>query len=97
MFDKPTTWFFPELLRKQTVSATIEPYTAEIIAATIDESYVAPNEMARLVNYTGIQTGFEITMTPMMWAGVAMIAAARVLAVFYGKSGKKGGVKKRRR
>ncbi|MDD3410248.1 MAG: prealbumin-like fold domain-containing protein [Eubacteriales bacterium] len=71
--------------------------TEETIRLTVDESYVVPNEMARLVNYTGIQTGFAITMTPVMWAGVAMVAVAGVLAVCYGKSGKKGRVKKRRR
>ncbi len=71
--------------------------TEETIRLTIDESYVVPDEMARVINYTGIQTGFEITMTPVMWAGVAMIAVAGVLAVCYGKSGKKGRGKKRRR
>lgn len=42
--------------------------------------------MPRLVNYKDgevIQTGFEMAMTPVMWAGVAMALAGAVLAARY--------------
>jgi len=63
----------------------------ETIQVVIDESYIVPEgkDMVRLINYPGIQTGFEITMTPLMWAGVALVLAAGVLAAVYGVQNKK--------
>lgn len=52
----------------------------ETLRFTIDESYVVPDEMPRFINYKEggvIQTGFEMTMTPMMWAGAADGAGGR--------------------
>ena len=47
--------------------------TEETITVTIDENYVAPTELFKLVNHsvTDIQTGVDITITPVMWAGGA--------------------------
>lgn len=69
----------------------------ETLRFTIDESYVVPDEMPRFINYKEggvIQTGFEMTMTPMMWAGAAMALAGVLLAARYIMRGKK---RKRRR
>jgi uncharacterized surface anchored protein len=58
--------------------------TDETIQVVIDENYIVPEEMFRLINYPGIQTGFEFTMTPVMWAGVALVLAAAVLVAVHG-------------
>ena len=58
----------------------------EALRFTIDESYVAASEMPRFINYKEgeeIQTGFEMTMTPVMWAGVALMLAGAALMVRY--------------
>jgi uncharacterized surface anchored protein len=69
--------------------------TDETIQVVIDEDYIAPEgkDMFHLINYPGIQTGFEYAMTPVMWAGVAMVLAAVVLVTVHGVKSKK----KRRR
>ena len=53
----------------------------ETIELVIDENYVAPVELYRFVNYSGIQTGFEMAMTPVMWGGLALVFAGVVLAI----------------
>ena len=53
----------------------------ETIALVIDEHYVAPVDLYRFVNYSGIQTGFEMAMTPVMWGGLALVFAGVVLAI----------------
>ncbi len=61
--------------------------TDETIHIVIDDRYVVPDEMRRLVNYPAeeddqvIQTGVEIPWTPMMSVGVLMMLSAAVLAV----------------
>lgn len=76
----------------------------ETIALDIDEHYVAPVDLYRFVNYSGIQTGFEMAMTPVMWGGLALVMVGAVLAITSIKKGnrksarRKGrGVKKDRR
>ncbi len=66
--------------------------TEETITVTIDENYVVPAELFKLVNHsvTDIQTGVDITITPVMWAGAAMVLAAVAMMV-------SAGVKKRKR
>jgi len=63
--------------------------TDETIQVVIDEHYVVPDEMFQLINYPGIQTGVDFTMTPVMWGGVAMVLAAVALAAAYGVKNKK--------
>ena len=46
----------------------------------IDENYVAPGKLYRFVNYSGIQTGFEMAITPVMWGGLALVMVGAVLA-----------------
>ena len=63
--------------------------TDETIHIIIDDRYVVPDEMRRLVNYPSeeaeedraIQTGVEMPWTPTMTFGVLMMLAAAVLAV----------------
>ena len=66
----------------------------ETIELVIDENYVAPEKLYRFVNYSGIQTGFEMTVTPLMWGGLALIMVGAVLAII---SIKKANRKKVRR
>jgi uncharacterized surface anchored protein len=68
--------------------------TDETIEVVIDEQYVVPEEMYQLVNYSGIQTGFDFEMTPVMWGGTGlMLAGVAIMAV----NAVKGKRKKRRR
>jgi len=53
----------------------------ETIELIIDENYVAPEKLYRFVNYSGIQTGFEMTITPVMWGGLALVMVGAVLAI----------------
>ena len=53
----------------------------ETIELVIDEHYVAPVDLYRFVNYSGIQTGFEMAMTPVMWGGLVLVFAGVVLAI----------------
>lgn len=58
--------------------------TQETIQVVIDESYVPPEgkDIYHLINYPdNIQTGFEYAMTPVMWAGAALVLAAAALVV----------------
>ena len=63
----------------------------EIITLVIDEHYVVPAELYRFVNYSGIQTGFEMEMTPVMWVGVGLMLTAAVSLAAHGlkRKGKK--------
>ena len=65
---------------------TLEGYTIteEPIHVVIDEHYIIPDEMFVLVNYPNIQTGVDIEMTPLVWAGVGVTGAAVILGVILG-------------
>ena len=63
--------------------------TEETIRVVIDENYIVPEEMVQVINYPGIQTGFELTMTPMMWVGAALMVTAAVLLVMYSAKNRK--------
>lgn len=60
----------------------------ETISVVIDEHYVAPAELYRFVNYSGIQTGFEMEMTPVMWGGAAMLVVGVTLLIAHAKHSK---------
>ena len=51
----------------------------ETIELTIDEQYVPPREWYCFINYSGIQTGFEMTMTPVMWTGAGLMLTAFIV------------------
>jgi len=80
----PGTYVIREI---ETVEGFIR--TDETIEVVIDENYAVPEELFRMVNYPGIQTGVDFTMTPVMWAGVALVLTAVVLAAVYGAKNKK--------
>lgn len=57
---------------------TLEGYsvTGEVIQLKVDESFTLPQEMRKLVNYTVIQTGVNLTVTGVMWAGIALMVVS---------------------
>lgn len=63
----------------------LEGYTRvdETIQVVINEDYVIPEEIPRLVNYTGIQTGFAYVMTPIMWSGVELVICAVAMMIWH--------------
>lgn len=63
---------------------TWEGYTVsgEVIELVIDEHYIIPDEMYVMVNYPDIQTGVDQEITPMMYAGGAVLLAGLILLVF---------------
>ena len=70
---------------------TLDGYilTEETIQVVIDEKYIVPEEMYRLVNYSNIQTGVDFVFTPVMWIGAALVLGAAVLAFVYYAGGKR--------
>ena len=78
---KPGTYFIREI-------ETLEGFTlsGEVIKVKLDEYYVVPEKMHTLVNYTTIQTGVNLAVTGIMWAGLGLMAV----------SGTVGFVRKRR-
>ncbi len=55
--------------------------TDETIQITIDEHYIVPEAMKRLINYPILQTGVDIKFTPEMWFGTALMLAAIALLI----------------
>lgn len=47
--------------------------TGEVIQLKVDEAFTLPQEMRKLVNYTVIQTGVNMAVTSVMWAGIALM------------------------
>ncbi len=78
---------------------TLEGYTRtdETIKVVIDEHYIVPTEMYRLVNYPNIQTGVDFEMTPVMWVGALLLLAGASLTTAYSvKESRKRNKKKHR-
>lgn len=69
---------------RETEAAEGYTKTDEVIEITIDENYVPPKRLKRLKNYPTIQTGVEIEMTPVMWAGAGLMLTGTALGVIYG-------------
>ena len=69
---------------RETEAAEGYTKTDEVIEITIDENYVPPKRLKRLKNYSTIQTGVEIEMMPIMWAGAGLMLTGTVLGVIYG-------------
>ena len=69
---------------RETEAAEGYTKTDEVIEITIDENYVPPKRLKRLKNYSTIQTGVEIEMMPVMWAGAGLMLAGTALGVIYG-------------
>ena len=68
---------------RETEAAEGYTKTDEVIEVTIDENYVVPKRMKRLKNYSTIQTGVEIEMMPIMWAGAGLMAVSAVAMAVY--------------
>ena len=72
--------------------------TEETIRVVIDENYIAPDELFRLVNFPGeerpkdeIQTGVDVPVTPMMRFGAASVICG--MAIFVLRAIKKRGMR----
>ena len=54
---------------------TLEGYsvTGEVIQLKVDEAFTIPQQMRKLVNYTVIQTGVNLAVTGIMWAGIGLM------------------------
>ena len=55
--------------------------TKETLTFTLDENYIAPETLTKLVNEPVIQTGVDFEMTPGLWISVGLIFAGLVLEV----------------
>ena len=49
--------------------------TKEMLAFTLDENYLVPETLPRLVNEPVIQTGVDYEMTPGLWISIGLILA----------------------
>lgn len=68
---KPGTYFIREI-------ETLEGYSVsgEVIKLKLDEYYTVPEKVKQLVNYTTIQTGVNLVVTGVMWAGLGLMAVS---------------------
>ena len=55
--------------------------TKETLIFTLDENYIVPETLPKLVNEPVIQTGVDFEMTPGLWISVGLIFAGLVLEV----------------
>lgn len=55
--------------------------TGEVIKVSIDEKYMIPEQMKRLVNYTMIQTGVNMAVTGVSIAGACLIVLGGVIGI----------------
>ena len=62
---------------------TLEGFSVsgEVIKIVLDENYVIPETMPKMVNYTTIQTGVQIAVTGLMILGAAFILVSGVLFI----------------
>ena len=62
---------------------TLEGFSVsgEIIKVVLDENYVIPETMPRMVNYTVIQTGVQIAVTCVMVLGAALMLISGALFI----------------
>ena len=70
---------------------TVEGFSVsgEVIKLVLDENYVIPETMPRMVNYTIIQTGVRIAVTGVMILGIAFVVISGVLFIIRKKKAPK--------
>lgn len=68
---KPGTYFIREI-------ETLEGYSVsgEVIKLKLDEYYTVPEKVKQFVNYTTIQTGVNLVVTGVMWAGLGLMVVS---------------------
>lgn len=68
---KPGTYFIREI-------ETLESYSVsgEVIKLKLDEYYTVPEKVKQFVNYTTIQTGVNLVVTGVMWAGLGLMVVS---------------------
>ena len=72
---------------------TLEGFSVsgEVIKVVLDENYVIPETMPKMVNYTVIQTGVRIAVTWVMILGAVFVVASGVLFIIRRKKRAKVG------
>ena len=55
--------------------------TKETLTFTLDENYIVPETLPKLVNEPVIQTGVDFEMTPGLWISIGLILAGMVMEV----------------
>ena len=72
---------------------TLEGFSVsgEVIKVVLDENYVIPETMPKMVNYTVIQTGVRIAVTWIMILGAVFVVASGVLFIIRRKKKAKVG------
>ena len=68
---KPSTYLIREI-------ETLEGYSVsgEVIKLKLDEYYTVPEKVKQFVNYTTIQTGVNLVVTGVMWAGLGLMVVS---------------------
>ena len=77
---------------------TLEGFTVsgETVEIVIDENYVVANELPVFVNYPEIQTGVDFEITPVMYAGGAVMLIDLIAMIATGIKSRKSRKKHRR-
>ena len=70
--------------------------SGETIEIVIDENYVVANELPVFVNYPEIQTGVDFEITPVMYAGGAVMLIGLIAMIATGIKSRKSRKKHRR-
>ena len=55
--------------------------TKETLTFTLDENYLVPETLPRLVNEPVIQTGVDFEMTPGLWISIVLILAGVAMEI----------------
>ena len=55
--------------------------TKETLTFTLDENYIVPETLPKLVNEPVIQTGVDFEMTPGLWISVGLILAGVAMEI----------------
>ena len=62
---------------------TLKGFTlsGDVIKIKLDEYYVVPEKMKQWINYTTIQTGVNLAVTGIMWAGLALMVISGTVGI----------------
>ena len=73
---KPGTYIIREI-------ETLKGFTlsGDVIKVKLDEYYAVPEKMKQWINYTTIQTGVNLAVTGIMWAGLALMVVSGIIGL----------------
>ena len=63
--------------------------SGEVIKLVLDENYVIPETMPKMINYTIIQTGVRIAVTGVMILGAVFVVVSGILFIIRKKKNAK--------